>query len=447
MKKIYLILSAVFLFNPVLSIIDIFPDCIGYLLLLKVFHKLSYIDDKADELCRNIKVLSLITGIKIICLIIMPSLDQAMYLVFSFVFAILELVFGIPLINKMFDSFSTIALMENSSKEESKTALSCANNEKIKAFTIVAFASRLVLATLPDFTLLSISNGVDTQTGISLVQFRPLLFALSAIISLVIGIVWLALIIKYYNKLITKNAIKALDEYFHSKTKGREALFLSKDAMLFIVLACIGSLFVIDFNLNLVNVFPDSLFSIIITMAFIFLIVKKHIKLSKVFFVVSFLSVLHLATDIYLTVVAIKFFDRYNLNSIEKVSEAEDIYFKLCALAIISAVLFVSVIAFSLYLVNKNAEKTLRENAHLFTGIDTEYCMQEFKRVTRKNSALTIVFALISVSAYISYILFRYIAEATTLINTIAEIAFIVIFIKAMLYLYDNVYKRVLIHS
>ena len=107
------------------------------LLLLKFFHTMSYTNDGVNDLCKSIRTLSLITGLKIISLILMPTLavlDQAMYLVFSFVFAILECVFGIPLINKMFDTFSDVALYENNAE--------CANNTVVKNITIGAFVAR-----------------------------------------------------------------------------------------------------------------------------------------------------------------------------------------------------------------------------------------------------------------------------------------------------------------
>ncbi|MBR2024429.1 MAG: hypothetical protein IKA02_01325, partial [Clostridia bacterium] len=226
MKKIYLILSFIFLFNPIASVIDIFPDFIGYLLLLKFFHTMSYTNDNVNELCKSIRILTLISGLKIVSLLLMPTLavlDQAMYLVFSFMFAVLECVFGIPLINKMFNVFSDIALYENNTK--------CANNEFIKKLTVGSFVVRLLFASLPDFTFLSISNGVDTQTGINLLQFRPLSFVFSIFVSLIVGIIWLVFILNYINQLFTKITLKMLKEDYSKKALGRELLFLSKDSM------------------------------------------------------------------------------------------------------------------------------------------------------------------------------------------------------------------------
>ena len=442
MKKINLILSFIFLFNPIISVIDILPDFIGYLFLLRFFHTMSYTNDKADELCKSIKKLSLITGIKIITLLMMPtliSLDQAMYMVFSFAFAILECIFGIPLIVKMFDMFSDIALYENNS--------ACANNEIIRRITIGAFAARLVFAAAPDLTYLSISNGVDTPTGIDLAQFRPLLFTVSAFISFAVGLVWLVLIIRYVNRLFTKNATNMLREDYAKRAVGRELLFLSKDCMFYLMAICFACAFVVDFNLNLVNIFLDSIFSVIITVVLALMSVRDYYKEKLMLVVIGVLSVFHVSADIALTVNAVNFFEKYNLNSIQRVSAAEDLYFKICTLSIISSVLFIAIVFLCCYSLNRSAKSTLMRNSGLFVDASREALVEEFSRDTKKNIIYVFIFSVIAAVSYCCYIAFRHVLPATTLFNSIAEIMFMFAFIKALLYLYDNVYKRIFTHT
>lgn len=442
MKKIYLILAVIFLFNPIISVIDILPDLIGYLFLLKFFHRMSYTNDKADDLCHSIKILCLVTGAKLISLILMPvlaALDQAMYLVFSFIFAILECIFGIPLINKMFNMFSDFALYENNNM--------CANNSGIRILTIAALVSKLAFACIPDFTFLSISNGVDTPTGIDFVQFRPLLFTISTFLSLIIGIIWLFCILKYICKLFTKNAIELLKEDYSNKEIGRELLFLSKDSMLYILIMCFASVFVIDFNLNLVNVLWDSFFTVILSLALILMSVKDYFKGKLLIVIISVLSVFHLAADIALSVVATKFFDKYNLDSIQRVSLAEDMYFKMCILAGVSSLLFIVIVFLFTFSIYRNAEYTLRDNVRLFVDVSREALIEEYKNDAKKNILYVVVFSIIAAVVYCCYILFRHLLPVTTLFNSIAELAFMFAFIKAMLYLYDNVYKRIFNHA
>ena len=438
MKKVYLILAVIFLFNPIISVIDVFPDLIGYLLLLKFFNRMSYTNDKVDDLCRSIKILCLLTGIKLISLILMPTLavlDQAMYLVFSFAFAILECIFGIPLFNKMFNVFSDIALYE-----ENKN---CSNNNGIKVLTIIALVSKLSLACIPDFTFLSISNGVDTPTGIDLLQFRPLLFTLSTFISMIVGVIWLVYILRYLNKLFTKNSLELLKNDYANKEIGRELLFLSKDNMLYILIICFASSFVVDFNLNLINVLFDSFFTVIVTIVLILMSVKDYFKEKLLLVITSILSVFHLSVDVSLSIVATKFFSKYNLDSIQRTPSAEDLYFKMCTLAGASSLLFIVTVFLFTFALYKNAEEILRENAGLFVDASREALLEEYRKDAKRNILYVVVFSIVASMVYCCYIFFRHLLPVTTLFNSIAEISFMFAFIKAALYLYDNVYKRI----
>lgn len=437
MKKSYLILSVIFLFNPILSVLDVLPDFIGYLFLLKFFHVMSYTNEDIDDLCKSIRKLTLISVLKVVSLLLMPSLvalDQAMYLVFSVIFSILECVFGIPLFVKMFEAFSKIALLEGNSV--------CANNDKIKKFTIGAFIARLVFAFVPDLTYLSISNGVDTPTGINLIQFRPLLITVSAFFSLIIGMVWLVYIIVYICNLLTENAVNLLKTEYKNRATGKSLLFLSKDTMSYITILCVASAFIVDFNLDLVNVLFDSIFSVTITIILIVMSVKNYFKEGIFLAIISILSTFHLAVDIILTVKVTEFFEKYNLDSILRVSKAEDMYFSICTYASISAILFVAIILLTVFSLYKNAENDLFSNLGYLTNTGREALKEEFDNQRKRNLIYVLVSSVVAAISYCCYIYFRHVVKVTTLFNSIAEIVLVLVFLKSVLYLYDNVYKR-----
>ena len=94
MKRRYFILAAIFLFNPVISVFDILPDFIGYLLLMKAFSNASYVYDNADETRYAFKAMAVVSIFKLVSLVILPFTDATMALVFSFSFAIIEVLFG-----------------------------------------------------------------------------------------------------------------------------------------------------------------------------------------------------------------------------------------------------------------------------------------------------------------------------------------------------------------
>ena len=71
-----LIIASVFWFNPIISNVDILPDLVGYLLVLKAFAKPSLIYDYASELCTSAKKMCIITGVKLFTILMISSLDE-----------------------------------------------------------------------------------------------------------------------------------------------------------------------------------------------------------------------------------------------------------------------------------------------------------------------------------------------------------------------------------
>ena len=175
--------------------------------------------------------------------------------------------------------------------------------------------------------------------------------------------------------------------------------------------------------------------------------VKDYFKEKLMLIIISVLSVFHLSVDIALTVTATRFFNRYNLDSIQRVSEAEDIYFKMCALAGASSLLFIVIMLLATLSIYINAGNTLRSNSRLFVDASREALMEEYKKDAKKNIIYVVIFSVVSAIAYCTYIFSRHLLPVTTLFNSIAEITFMFAFIKAMLYIYDNVYKRIYTHA
>ena len=265
MKKRYFIIASIFLFNPLVSIIDIFPDFIGYLLILYALRKQAYSDEKAEDASRGLKIMSLISSLKLVALLLIPTLGQSMFLVFSAVFGILESIYGISMFAKLFDCTSVYALLDGNKK--------CANNAGIKAFTQLALVFRLILAFLPDLTFLSNSEG---QMPLS--SFRPALFVVSVFVSLVVGTVWLVLSIRHFNRFATASLNAILKEKYFENYEKRDSLFVAKDYLSFLFFVCIGCVFTLDFNLDSINRVPDSIFTTIIALSFVYLFVKKRYK-------------------------------------------------------------------------------------------------------------------------------------------------------------------------
>ena len=119
----------------------------------------------------------------------------------------------------------------------------------------------------------------------------------------------------------------------------------------------------------------------------------------------------------------------------------------MCALSAISALIFAAIVVVTIIAVRNSARRELEQYAHLFVGTDKSYMLEEFDTESRKQAIVAFVFTGLCSSSYAEYMLIRHKALISGTLNTVMELAFVFVFIKLMLYFYDNVFTRILTHS
>lgn len=434
----YIIIALVFWFNPLVSNIDILPDIVGYLLIVKAFSKASYIHTCAAELCVSANKMSIISGVKVLTIFMVSSFDLSMSLLLSFSFAIIEAIFGIPFFIKLFDTVAYLTPMENQYAH--------ANAYKMKRFTIIAFVARLVLAFLPDLTALSQNDALAVDTDITIVRFRPVLIAFSVFVALVICIVWLVRSILYFKKTITSDVYEKCNADFLKKTSDSSSILFAKKNLKSLILIIVGSLFVFDFTWEYtsVDIFQDFMLPLLALVAIGYLLLSKACKMSRSVWVLLVSFLFQIGVDIFEMSANISYFEKYNMQSMLKVSEAEDMY----TIVTLSAILASIAVVFSSYavlaVIRNNARESIVAHKTLFSEIDIDYYLKEYDARTKKSIAITVIVAALGAVIYSLSVALKPYAEWMVLLNIVFEILFIISFISAALYAYDEVYKRIL---
>ena len=437
-----LILASVFWFNPLVSNVDILPDIVGYLLVMKAFSKMSYIHEYAEDLCKSARTMAIISLAKVLSIALISSLDPTMSLLLSFVFGIIESIFGIPFFIKLFNVYNHMA---SSCGEKVSSNV----ESKMERFTIAAFVSRLVLAFLPDLTALSLNNAFTLETDYTYFRFKPLFIGFSVITSLIIGIVWLIRYIRFVKKNITRNVIEQYNITFEEKTENKQSLFLAKENMRVLMFMIIGTISIFDFSFGYLNIdiFQDAIFTAFATLSLIYLIVKELYKPDKSFVLLGAVAIIHVVSSIFEIAAKKRYFTKYSYQSMLKVSEAEDLYFTLCIGAIISSIVTILSIVLVALIFKNAARRNINANASVFSQSDIDYYLKEFNKRTNKNFVVVTIFAVLSGIIYSLMVILRPYAEWMIIINSIFEVALIVALISYMLYIYDEVYKRILTFS
>ncbi len=191
-------LGFVFLFNPAVCIYDILPDFIGYILIFRGLLKTEIAFSSTEKMRRMFMNLTWIGVIKFIASIILyfgvkgAADDDASALVFTFVFFVAEIVFLVPTMVRLLTQMSDVGLrcgVPNSLKVKG-----------LRIYTGIFFTLRAFLPVIPEFFTLS-SYEVNVMKDYFRMVRRNVLTIGFALVGFILGIIWLVLILRYFNRM------------------------------------------------------------------------------------------------------------------------------------------------------------------------------------------------------------------------------------------------------
>ena len=434
----YIVVALIFWFNPLVSSIDILPDIFGYLLIIKAFSKASYSYSCASDLCTCAKKMCIITGVKFFSIFMVSSFDVTMSLLLSFSFGLVELIFGIPFIINLFDTVAYLAPLENTFAH----GKAC----KMKRFTVTVFVTRLVLAVLPDLTALSLNDALTVDTDVTYIRFRPLFILFSVFISTIICTVWLVRAIKYFKRSVDASVNDRCMQDFTRKTSEHTSLLFAKRNLRALSVIIFASVFVFDFTWGYtsVDILQDFMLPLLTIGILCYLLVLRAYKIDKMFFVLLGAFALQLAADIFEMAANITYYEEYNIQAVLKVSHAEDLYFNVSLSAVFASVALVVSCVLVLIAIRRSARESILAHKGLFSELDISYYLKEFDRKTRKSIIISTAIVTLCAFMYALSVIVKPYAEGLVLLNTVFELLTVISIISFVLYIHDEVYKRIL---
>lgn len=440
MKLRYFVIAFIFIANPFLSNIDVLPDFIAYLLIMRALAKSAYIFGYAEDAYNSARKMCLITFVKTITILFGSLNDATMSLLLSFSFMIIELIFGIPFVLNLFRFFSKILvdIGQGEVAEESNI---------IKYFTIVTMIVRLSIAVLPDLTALTMNNGIDTVLIPDLTGFRPIIFLFTGLFSLLFGLVWLVLSILHLKKTITKEFTQKCEEEYLFHAQNNKAFFEAKKTATTLFIMLIGSVFLFDIGYSHYVITPDAMAYIFAIGCFAYLFKKRYQRPPVSYWVLCGST---LGQAIFYVIEATKineFYSKYTLNHIGAVQEANDLYNMLPVYSVILSVFSVISVVMLLLTLYNYGKNSLEKYKELFLGCDFSYQMQEYKEKMKNNAILVILFSVISAITYSLNISLLPIFSGFIFINIFIEILYILVMMKTIFYVHDEVYRRIISFS
>ncbi|MBQ8288432.1 MAG: hypothetical protein IJX76_06645 [Clostridia bacterium] len=247
----YLIIGCFFLLNPYFSIIDVIPDFIGCIFLLKGLSKASKVSESFADAYRQFGLLLLVTLGRIFTIPLMANTEEVWPLIIVFCFGLGEAYLSIRGFNGIFDGLSYTA-------RSPESALFTKWRET-RQFTVFFLIAKQVLCFLPELSLLSDSDyGVVTPEGVqSLANYRLVFHVLAMILCLFIGIAWFIQIRGYFKRVM-------LDKYYQihllrlykDRFTGVSSVYISANLRTAMTLMMVATVLSVELIFDGVNYLP-----------------------------------------------------------------------------------------------------------------------------------------------------------------------------------------------
>jgi len=378
----YLIAGFLFLINPVIHVIDILPDCIGFWFIVKGLSKTAMFVDKLSEAKRHFWKLALIDLVKVFSILLWPYVSDSAMLLLAFVFSILELMYFIPAMINLFDGLHFAALWyqgdsvflkklkyrrrRNEEGKYEKTLIKTKEYGTIwRNHTIFFYSFRILLTVLPELTSLQLYDNLGSVTAVSIEYsyYKPLFYILFALILFIVSIFWIVRTIRYLGG-IRKDAVfqDALKRKYTEDILPNKNLFTAitmKRVLLLFTAAIVTSLVCIVDGVNLmVGVISAS------CLLYAGILLGKTIRLA---YLIIPLSVIRILLSIYNLVLQIQYFDNYSVSAVEWVTNAYKQYYFMASMEVFEYIIAMAAMVFFIFCLMRAVRVHLES-----VGIQTE---------------------------------------------------------------------------
>jgi hypothetical protein len=287
-------ISAIFLFNPDIAIIDVLPDFIGYALLAVSMYFARDLSPHFENAWRKFRTLTLITLLKTLSLFwIFGGLTNAqerptMMLLLSFCFVLCELIWGIPAWRSLIEGFvihsqtagGKFPLLEKgASKHHSGKNVSIS----FRDFTVFFMIWKSFFSNISEFSVLS-SHSYD-DTAFDWHRFIGLYRIVAVFACTVVCVIWLVRAILFFKGILRdEELISSLKEKYEKTVLPNTGLFIRRDISFVLGLFAVATLTTVDFYIDGVNVVTDTLTALIFIWTFLKLKpYYKNYKLGAIF--------------------------------------------------------------------------------------------------------------------------------------------------------------------
>ncbi len=349
-------LSLIFLFNPNVNIIDVFPDFIGYILLCSALTGLADMNDTVAEAHNIFKKLILIDAAKILAILWVFGISvtterNSSLMLWSFAFGVLELIFVTSAFLKLFEGISGLGyLHQNNSVFVTGKFGKRSANDKARNLTVAFVVLKAVMSFLPELSDVTSTEYYENSGLTNLYQYIGVMRLLAFIPVLILGIVWIVRINIYFGKINRdSDFISALETIYNERVANKKGIFIKRNVASSFWVLLVAFVFSFDFRLENVNILPDFVSGILL--AVFFVLVPKRTNIKNKLPILLCLVYTLVSAAAYVS--EISFFNEYYYGAVDRSIEARNAFITMATLSTASTVLFAVVCIFALIFVKK----------------------------------------------------------------------------------------------
>ena len=275
----YIVAGACFLFEPYIGIVDVLPDCIGYLFFFLGLYRFADLDDRFGEALKGARNLALVGIARWIAMLlafgfVSPAEQPVFMLLALFCLAVLDCIVLIPMwkhvcggllyMGSRYDATVMFDRRKFGGKQGTYNAV-----EKYAAASVAFFILHETLAVLPELTVLSHEKGgAELGQGTHYYDFIGLFRGIGIILSSVLGVIWLIMTICFIRKLKRDTAFfEKITEKYRTDVLTKHDMWAMRAVRASMVCLIAATVFSLDFYLDSVNLLPDVLVAVLLLLS------------------------------------------------------------------------------------------------------------------------------------------------------------------------------------
>ncbi|MBE6710798.1 MAG: hypothetical protein E7579_06730 [Ruminococcaceae bacterium] len=251
----------VLLFNPVLNVIDLVPDALGFLLIVIGLTRMSFFIGKVEQARDLFSKLAMLEAAKCVMILTIPYASGSDIVLQTFVFGLGEALLFVPAVNYLFEGLSFAGLWYNASAMyEKKTfkrpmnalfnrmspLISRITKKKIRKHPervnvewityvreqlIFFYIFRICATLIPELTELQMYENIGDVTAFSrsLAYYKPFLYVVLSAIVLILGIRHIRTVSSFFKAVRNdKPFLHAMEEKYRNDILPRDTFFIAR---------------------------------------------------------------------------------------------------------------------------------------------------------------------------------------------------------------------------